>query len=89
MKIGDLINKNYPSVSVLEDMQQIAEWLKEKDDFVVIDEELHAIGVVTLKDVGRHTQNRLLIAICISLMYRQIKPYSKHLKPCAPPVPIF
>lgn len=60
MKIDKLIERNYPSVSVLEDMNQIAEWLRERDYFVVIDEDLDAIGVITLKDVNRFPCNQLI-----------------------------
>jgi signal transduction histidine kinase len=51
MKITNLIDRDYLCVSALEDMRDIAEWLKENDYLTVIGQEFEAIGIVTFKDV--------------------------------------
>jgi len=51
MKIDNLIDRDYLSTSILEDIKDISEWLKETDYLTVIGQEFKAIGIVTLKDV--------------------------------------
>lgn len=60
MSIYDFIDTNYISVSILEEMEEISEWLKIHDYLVVIDEELKAVGIVTLKDAHLHPRHLLV-----------------------------
>jgi predicted transcriptional regulator len=52
--IDHLIDRDYDSVSILERVSQVTEWLNQKDYFVVIDKDLRAMGVITLQDVHKH-----------------------------------
>jgi CBS domain-containing protein len=65
MKIKSLIDRNYYSVSVLEDMQEIGKWLQEREYYAVIDEEDRTIGIVTEKDFIAYPQHQL-INCCVS-----------------------
>lgn len=51
MKIAKLIDRDVNSVSVLEDTRDLAAWLKERQYFAVIDEELHTAGIITINDI--------------------------------------
>jgi len=60
MKIDQLIDRNYTSISILEDMYEVSEWLKELDYLCVVDEELKIKGIITLKDVHINTCSSVL-----------------------------
>jgi hypothetical protein len=45
-----IIDRNYTSVSVLEDMKEVGEWLREEPYMVVVDEDQTKIGLLTGKD---------------------------------------
>jgi predicted transcriptional regulator len=60
MEINNLIDRDYLSVSILEDMQQISEWLKEKPYLAIVDEELKVVGIVILQDVHAHPFHQVI-----------------------------
>jgi predicted transcriptional regulator len=53
MGIQKLIDDQCPRVSVLEDMQQLAEWLREQEYYAVVDEEQQITCIVTVHDALR------------------------------------
>ena len=57
---ASLIDTNFISVSVLEDMQQVGEWLREHPYYVIVDEDLQKIGIVTAEDVIRFPNHKLI-----------------------------
>jgi predicted transcriptional regulator len=60
MEIDILIDRQFASVSVLEEMSQIAEWLKESPYLAIVDEELQTIGILLPEDVLRHPQHLVI-----------------------------
>lgn len=62
LSISDIIDTNYTTISILEDMQQVAEWLQDTDCFAVMDEELKIVAIITLKDVQRNPLHQVIDA---------------------------
>lgn len=60
MEIRPLIDHNFYSLSILEDMQQIAEWLQKQNYYAIVDEELQTIGIVTAQDFVQNQHNQLI-----------------------------
>lgn len=60
MEIRHLIDQNYYSLSILEDMQQIAEWLQQQNYYAIVDEELKTVGIVTAQDFVQHQHSQLI-----------------------------
>jgi CBS domain-containing protein len=60
MNISKLIDKNYASCSILEDMEELFEWLKSIPYLVVINEELKVAGVVNQNDLINHPTGRII-----------------------------
>jgi len=54
VEIDGLVDREYPSVSVLDYTRQVAKWLKNKDYYAVVNENGQAIGVMTLKDINNY-----------------------------------
>lgn len=54
MKINPLIDRNYSSCDILEEVFEVAEWLQELKYLVPIDEHLLEAGIVTLEDINKH-----------------------------------
>jgi signal transduction histidine kinase len=51
MKINTLVDRNFSTASVLEDISHISKLLNDHEYVAVIDEDLTTIGIVTLKDL--------------------------------------
>lgn len=60
MNISLLIDKNYSSCSILEDMEELFEWLKESNYLVVVNEELKVAGIVNQNDLIAHPTGRII-----------------------------
>jgi CBS domain-containing protein len=54
MKISPLIDREYRSCDLLEEVFEVSEWLKEVRYLVPIDENLSAVGIVTIDDIHKH-----------------------------------
>jgi len=51
MKINSLIDRDVTSVSVLEEIYEVGEWLKVQHYMAVVDEDMKTIGIITRKDI--------------------------------------
>jgi CBS domain-containing protein len=60
MKIDLLIDKDYHTVSILEDTRQMQEWFVLKDYYAVMDEQLKVVGVITPKDVENPAHQQVI-----------------------------
>lgn len=60
MKINILIDREYRSIDLLEEVFEVSEWLKEIRYLVAIDENLSAVGIVTIDDVHRHPYGSII-----------------------------
>jgi CBS domain-containing protein len=54
MTISPLIDRKYTSVDILDEVYEVSEWLKERRYLVPIDQNLNAVGIVTIDDIHRH-----------------------------------
>lgn len=60
IKVEQIIDRNYSSVSILEDMQEIAGWLKGCRYLAIVDEEPKTVGVVTRSDVVNYPERQVI-----------------------------
>jgi CBS domain-containing protein len=60
MNVAAIIDKNYVSVSILEDTRQIREWLRECSYLAVVDEDLQTVGIITRDDVIKKSHYQLI-----------------------------
>ncbi|HTN20713.1 MAG TPA: ATP-binding protein [Pelobium sp.] len=60
MNISQLIDKNYDSCSILENMEELFELMKNNLYLVVLDEELKVAGIVSQNDVINHPTGRVI-----------------------------
>lgn len=61
MKISSLVDKNYRTVSVLEDTRDIFEWLRDERYLAVQEENSATVGIITILDLLTHPESR---AVC-------------------------
>ncbi|GAA3960334.1 CBS domain-containing protein [Mucilaginibacter dorajii] len=60
MKIDLLIDKDYLTVSILEDTRQMHMWFAMRDYYAVMDEHLKVVGIITPKDVENTTHQQVI-----------------------------
>jgi Mg/Co/Ni transporter MgtE len=60
MNISSIIDQNYACLSVMDDIRQVTELLKERECFAVIDEELQTVGIITISDIVREKRYQLI-----------------------------
>jgi Mg/Co/Ni transporter MgtE len=60
MNIDCLIDRDFVSVSVLEEMTQIAEWLEDSPYLAIVDEEIQIIGILLPDDADRHPRHLVI-----------------------------
>jgi hypothetical protein len=60
MNIDSLIDRDFVSVSVLEEMTQIAEWLKDSPYLAIVDEEIQTIGILLPQDAVRNPRHLVI-----------------------------
>ncbi len=60
MKIDLLIDKDYHTVSILEDTRQMAEWFALREYYAVMDEHLKVVGIITPRDVENNAHHQVI-----------------------------
>lgn len=60
MEINALVDRDFISVSILEDMQQVGEWLNERFYLAVVDEDLAITGIITREDHRKHPFHQII-----------------------------
>jgi hypothetical protein len=60
MNIDCLIDRDFVSVSVLEEMTQIAEWLEDSPYLAIVDEEIQIIGILLPDDAACHPRHLVI-----------------------------
>lgn len=60
MKIDVLVDRDYRSIDLQEDIFEVLEWLKETRYLVPIDENLEAVGILTIDDIHRHPDGKVI-----------------------------
>ena len=58
--IASIIDRDYTSVSILEEMSNIAEWLVTDPYLVIVDEELCSVGILVQRDVDKHPRRLVM-----------------------------
>jgi predicted transcriptional regulator len=66
MKIINLIDRQVPGSSILEDTRVISVWLKENPYLAIIDEKQYVTGILTLKDLQGNAEALNVIDVDIS-----------------------
>ena len=56
----NIIDKKFTSVSILEEMYQVGEWLTERPYYVIVDENLQNVGIVTINDFIKCSRGLLI-----------------------------
>jgi predicted transcriptional regulator len=60
MKISPLIDTDYRSIDIEEEILEVSERLKEVRYLVPIDRNMQAVGIVTIDDVHRHPYGKII-----------------------------
>lgn len=60
MKINSLIDMNYISIDIQEEVFEVSEWLKDVRYLVPVNENLEAVGIVTIDDVHKHPYGKVI-----------------------------